>query len=69
MTRQEGLKALFKAEIDRMNELMEDLFFAAKATGNHLNPGHLEADVTLPPSFIQFDGDSGGGFGRYGRGY
>jgi integrase len=45
MTRQEGLRELFKAEIDRMNELMEDLFVAAKATGNHLNPGHLEADV------------------------
>lgn len=26
MTRQEGLRELFKAEINRMNELMEDLF-------------------------------------------
>ncbi|WP_417774192.1 hypothetical protein [Stappia sp.] len=27
----------------------------------------IGADVA--PSFIQFDGDSGGGYGRYGRGY
>lgn len=45
MIRQEGLRELFKAEIDRMNELMEDLFVAAKGTGNHLNPANLEADV------------------------
>lgn len=29
----------------------------------------LNTEVTLPPSFIQPDGDSGGWFGRYGRGY
>jgi len=45
MTRQDGLRKLFSAEIDRMNELMEDLFVAAKTTGNHLNPSNLEADV------------------------
>ncbi len=45
MTRQDGLRELFKAEIDRMNEMMEDLFFAAKTTGNHFNPANLEADV------------------------
>jgi len=45
MTRQESLRVLFRAEIDRMNELMEDLFVAAKTTGNHFNPANLEADV------------------------
>nr|WP_235814876.1 hypothetical protein [Roseibium aggregatum] len=44
-TRQDGLKALFKAEIDRMNEMMDDLVTAAKATGSHADPGHLEADL------------------------
>lgn len=45
MTRQDGLRELFRAEIDRMNEMMEDLFVAAKTTGNHFNPANLEADV------------------------
>jgi len=45
MTRQDGLRALFKAEIDRMNEMMDDLVTAAKATGSHADPGHLEADL------------------------
>lgn len=44
-TRQDGLKALFKAEIDRMNAMMDDLVTAAKATGSHADPGHLEADL------------------------
>lgn len=44
-TRQDALKALFKAEIDRMNEMMDDLVTAAKATGSHADPGHLEADL------------------------
>ncbi|MEP2705520.1 MAG: tyrosine-type recombinase/integrase [Roseibium sp.] len=46
MTREDGLKKLFKAEIDRMNDLMDDIVTAAKATGSHDNPGHLEADLT-----------------------
>ena len=44
-TRQDALNALFKAEIERMNELMDDLVIAAKATGNHHKPTHLEADL------------------------
>ncbi|MEP5640984.1 MAG: DUF6538 domain-containing protein [Roseibium sp.] len=39
MTRQDGLKKLFKAEIDRMNDLMDDIVTAAKATGSLDNPG------------------------------
>ncbi|GAB4576994.1 MAG: hypothetical protein Tsb0019_03670 [Roseibium sp.] len=42
-TRQDGLRALFKAEIDRMNEMMDDLVTAAKATGGNHKPGHLDA--------------------------
>ncbi|MEP4441889.1 MAG: DUF6538 domain-containing protein [Hyphomicrobiales bacterium] len=36
-TRQDGLKALFKAEIDRMNDMMDDLVTTAKATGSMQN--------------------------------
>lgn len=46
MTREDGLKKLFKAEIDRMNDLMDDIVTAAKATGSHDDLGHLEADLT-----------------------
>ncbi|WP_394713558.1 hypothetical protein [uncultured Roseibium sp.] len=45
MTRQESLRVLFRAKIDRMNDLTKALFVAAKATGYHLNPVNLEADV------------------------
>lgn len=45
MIRQDGLKKLFKAEIDRMNGLMDDIVTAAKATGSLDDPRHLEADL------------------------
>ncbi|WP_417691509.1 DUF6538 domain-containing protein [Roseibium sp.] len=44
-TRQDALRALFKAEIDRMNEMMDDLVTAAKATGTGHKAYHLEADL------------------------
>jgi hypothetical protein len=42
-TRQDGLSKLFKSEIDRMNEMMDGLVTAGKATGSHADAGHLEA--------------------------
>lgn len=33
-----------------------------------LSQGHRVVDVTLPPTSIQPEGDSGGWFGRFGRG-
>jgi hypothetical protein len=44
-SRQDALKALFKAEIDRMNEMMDDLVTASKATGTGHKAYHLEADL------------------------
>ncbi|WP_341871592.1 DUF6538 domain-containing protein [Pannonibacter carbonis] len=44
-SRQDALKALFKAEIDRMCEMMDDLVTASKATGTSHKSYHLEADL------------------------
>ncbi|WP_175558046.1 hypothetical protein [Roseibium suaedae] len=44
-SQQDALKVLFKAEIDRMNEMMDDLVTASKATGTSHQSYHLEADL------------------------
>lgn len=70
-SRQDALKALFKAEINRMNEMMDDLVTASKATGSHADPGQLEADLMTGWAYrlleefgtaldLSFDGDCPG---------
>ena len=46
----EALKALFRAEVARMNEVMDNLVTAARVTGTHTNPANAGGDVHSDPS-------------------
>jgi integrase len=47
MTTKEQLAALFKSEIDRMNDWMEELHFASRHVGSQDNVANVEADIEV----------------------